>query len=86
MFQTYRPWSQDISDDVDTVDTEHIEDESQLDSSRYTKDTMLTHNRTVAPDRHERAHLLVMGKYGSISYIMSKAKHGHRSQSPFVIS
>lgn len=28
---------------------------------------MLTHNRTVAPDRHKRAHLLVMGKYGSIS-------------------
>lgn len=33
---------------------------------------MLTHNRTVAPDRHMRAHLLVMGKYGSISYIVSK--------------
>lgn len=33
---------------------------------------MLTHNRTVAPDRHVRAHLLVMGKYGSISYFISK--------------
>lgn len=33
---------------------------------------MLTQNRTVAPDRHMRAHLLVMGKYGSISYIISK--------------
>lgn len=33
---------------------------------------MLTQNRTVAPDRHMRAHLLVMGKYGSISYITSK--------------
>lgn len=33
---------------------------------------MLTHNRTVAPDRHVRAHLLVIGKYGSISYIISK--------------
>lgn len=33
---------------------------------------MLTQNRTVAPDRHMRAHLLVMGKYGSISYVTSK--------------
>lgn len=33
---------------------------------------MLTQNRTVAPDRHMRAHLLVKGKYGSISYIISK--------------
>lgn len=33
---------------------------------------MLTQNRTVAPDRHVRAHLFVMGKYGSISYIIGK--------------
>lgn len=33
---------------------------------------MLTQNRTVAPDRHMRAHLLVTGKYGSISYVTSK--------------
>lgn len=33
---------------------------------------MLTHKTTVAPERHKRAHLLVTGKYGSISYIMTK--------------
>lgn len=42
------------------------------------KDTMLTQNTTVAPDRHMRAHLLVTGKYGSISYITSKQSMGIR--------
>lgn len=33
----------------------------------HTNSAMLTQNTTVAPDRHKRAHLLVTGKYGSIS-------------------
>lgn len=33
---------------------------------------MLTQKTTVAPERHKRAYLLVMGKYGSISYTISK--------------
>lgn len=50
----------------------------------HTKSTMLTQNTTVAPDRHKRAHLLVTGKYGSISWITSKQKHRQQSQSPHV--
>lgn len=46
--------------------------EEQVENENDTKDSMLTQNKTVAPDRHMRAHLLVIGKYGSISYIISK--------------
>lgn len=45
---------------------------------------MLTQNRTVAPDRHKRAHLLVMGKYGSISYITSKQSMDIRVSHPLL--
>lgn len=33
----------------------------------------LTQNRTVAPEKQKRAHLLVKGKYGSISWDESEA-------------
>lgn len=48
----------------------------QFRLNKCIKDTNLTQNRTVAPDRHMRAHLLVTGKYGSNSYIISKQNTG----------
>lgn len=55
-----------------TVTTHRVKEQVEEESSLDQVYTMLTHNRTVAPDRHVRAHWLVMGKYGSISYIISK--------------
>lgn len=53
-----------------------------MECATRTTSTMLTQNTTVAPDRNKRAHLLVTGKYGSISWITSKQKHRQQSVTP----
>lgn len=50
-----------------TAEAERQKDKKCVYPKCVTESTMLTQNTTVAPDRHKRAHLLVTGKYGSIS-------------------